>query len=657
MTALAHALSYARRGWPVLPIAPGTKIPAGGNGIDHATTDQAQIERWFKHQPDAGIGIRLDRAGLVAVDIDPRNGGDLELMADLPITLTAQTGGGGRHLIYRAAPGAQYPGQLRAGVDLKHRGYIIVEPSVHPRGGTYSWIDWDPLEGEQPEIAEAPDELLKPRVNGSHHASQALVEAGGRVPVGGRNAYLSRRAYALRKAGASLEGIEAELLRINAESCTPPLSADEVRAIARGKHSVEPEQLELGVPFTRVPIADLYDVTPPAPEHVWQDYIPRGVVTLFGAHGGFGKSTLALLLAVCTALGVPCLGVPTKRCIVVFYSAEDGAEILRHRLHWICKALGIDPRSLDGWLHILDATGGDPTLYTEVNAGGVRVGRTTPAYEELSELVRELGAGLLIVDNASDTYAASEIDRARVREFMRSLGRIARDNSAGVMLLAHINKVKARGLDGSAESYSGSTAWHNSARSRLALDRTDDGLVLKHEKANLGPMRKPLEIAWPQGGVMHVIEEPTGMMAVIVDRNETKALLRLIHEFTERGEFVSTATTSRTHAGKLLGREPNYPKGLDDARLFDLLRTAERKGLLARETYRGADRKTRERWQVTPQGLEQAGVAATAATCATTDVTASGASRAEPAATAATSPLGGVGEERAHKSPQTEELQ
>lgn len=407
--------------------------------------------------------------------------------------------------------------------------------------------------------------------------------------------------------------------------------------------------------FARVPIADLHAFTPPAPEHVWHDYIPVGVVTMLGAHGGVGKSTLALLLAVCVALGVPCLGVPTKRCVVVVFSGEDGGDILRHRLHWICKVLAIDPRSLEGWLHILDATAGDPTLYTETQQGGTRAGRTTPTYDDLAALMRELGAGLLIVDNASDTYAASEIDRARVREFMRSLARIAQENRAGVLLLAHIAKTKARGLDASAESYSGSTAWHNSARSRLALDRTEGGLVLKHEKANLGPLRPPLSIAWPAGGLMHVVEELTGMMAVIADRNETWTLLRLIHEFTERGEFVSTATTSRTHAGKLLGREPSYPKGLDDSRLFDLLRTSERKGLLARETYRGTDRKTRERWKVTRQGLDQAGIAATAATCGDSGSRASGASGAKPAATAATSPLGGAGEERAHKSPQAVE--
>jgi hypothetical protein len=41
------------------------------------------------------------------------------------------------------------------------------------------------------------------------------------------------------------------------------------------------------------------------------------------------------------------------------------------------------------------------------------------------------------------------------------------------------------------EGYSGSTAWHNSARSRLFMTRGDDGLLtLEHQKSNLGKRRE-----------------------------------------------------------------------------------------------------------------------------------------------------------------------
>ena len=84
------------------------------------------------------------------------------------------------------------------------------------------------------------------------------------------------------------------------------------------------------------------------------------------------------------------------------------------------------------------------------------------------------GAGLLIIDNASDAYDGPENDRRQVRTFIRELAGLGRGNNAGVMLLAHIDKQAAR-FGSQGNSYSGSSAWHNSARSRLALVDTRNG--------------------------------------------------------------------------------------------------------------------------------------------------------------------------------------
>ena len=125
-------------------------------------------------------------------------------------------------------------------------------------------------------------------------------------------------------------------------------------------------------------------------------------------------------------------------------------------------------------------------------------------------------------------------------------------------------------------------------------------------------------------------------MGHIADRVHTQALLRLIHEYTERGERVSAAITSRTHAARLLAGEPTYPQALKDRQVFDLLRDAERVGLLVRASYRGSDRHPRECWEVTPQGREAAGILS-AATAATSDFKEVTAPAAKAAATAATS--------------------
>lgn len=179
MTSIDHALAYARLGWFVLPLKPGEKAPLAGQGLKHATRDEKTIQRWFKGRPDAGIGIALAPSGLAAVDIDPRNGGDLDLRDRMPPTLTAATGGGGLHLVYRVPSGTVLRSSLGAGIDVKHHGYVAVEPSVHPSGKRYSWLDFEPTEGESPFVADAPAELMAsdtgPAIHGHVHADETLV--------------------------------------------------------------------------------------------------------------------------------------------------------------------------------------------------------------------------------------------------------------------------------------------------------------------------------------------------------------------------------------------------------------------------------------------------------------------------------------------------
>jgi hypothetical protein len=375
------------------------------------------------------------------------------------------------------------------------------------------------------------------------------------------------------------------------------------------------------LPFAVVPFGDLTTAEPPPPVFVWEGLIPAGHVTMLAAHGGVGKSMVALMLAVAVALGLPLFGIPTQRGIAVFYSGEDGAGLLRYRLRLVCRCMGVSVDDLAGRLYILDATDDDPTLFAEVSAGGRREGVTTGTFHSLREFITAQDVSLLVVDNASDAFDASEIDRARVRGFMRSLARIARERDAGVLLLAHVDKGTSRGDRGpNSEGYSGSTAWNNSARSRLFMSRDKDGtLLLEHQKHNLGALHEPLRLAWPAGGIPEADEAPGPMVQGIADRSASKALLKLTAEFTARGEFVTTATTSRTHAAKLLRNEPTYPK-LKDAEVFDLLRRAERAGHLERTEVKGKNRHGRECWHVTAAGAAFAGIPAPTAPTALTSV-------------------------------------
>ncbi len=500
--------------------------------------------------------------------------------------------------------------------------------------------------GEQADLVTVVDTL-------SETGPQQLERAGGlnyinelasepfTVRNAGQHAAAVRRAAKRRK----LETLGAVLAR-NAD--TPGILDELLFELQAGDG---PQRaLEL---FRDVDVAALADHLPPAPEFWWHQYMPAGLVTMLGAHGGTGKSTFALMLCVCIALGRPLFGVGTRAGIAVFYSGEDDVNLLSHRLAWICRCMGVSPLELEGRLHILDATEGDPVLFRETQEFGRRVAGTTAAFDALRCRLDKLGADVLVVDGMSDTFDGSEIQRSSVSAFLRALGMLAKPRRA-VLLTAHVDKGTARGdRPGGSQGYSGSTASHNKARSRLFMYRDkDDTLVIEHQKNNLGRMREPLRLVWNDGELPTVVTPPGPQLQFIADLVDTKALLRLVHEFYVRGEFISTSKNSPTSLRAMLASQPGYPAGRSSGQVLDLLRTAQRQGYIEPEAY-SRDRKERERWALTRTGLDLIGATApTAPTAPTPNISEVGAPGEGSAPTAPTPGARGVGRLGAHQADQ-----
>lgn len=104
--------------------------------------------RWLKSWPDMNIGILTGaETGVMVLDIDPRHGGDESLKnleatnGSLPITLSANTGGGGIHYLFQIPEGLTIrnsAGDIAPGLDIRgNGGLIVVEPSTTQ--GAYTW--------------------------------------------------------------------------------------------------------------------------------------------------------------------------------------------------------------------------------------------------------------------------------------------------------------------------------------------------------------------------------------------------------------------------------------------------------------------------------------------------------------------------------------
>lgn len=471
-TPVQYALRYARLGWPVFPCIEGGKRPASEHGFKDATLDEAQVSAMWRSNPRANIGVPSG-AHFWVLDVDAKNGGleslrELEnFHGELPSTLYAKTPSGGLHFFFEPHPDiANTASKIAPGIDTRgHGGYVCVEGSL-VEGNPYAFADFDPLLDELPELARAPDWLIK---NLLTVAPKPTVTPDGDVCEGGRNDYLARQAGRLRKAGYSPEVLNAALQQLNLEKCAPPLTASEVSTIAAsvGRY-----------PAGGRPTAEAQDggvlVTPPSrvmdfailsrsspPPRTW--IIPQWLSahpTLISGKGGVGKSLMALQLAYALTSQSQIFGhtVPDQEPPrVLYWACEDDYDELWRRLTGISIAAKVPLGSVKTMF--VDARAGlENELYTLEYGRGM----WTPTYATLMQQVNDYKADMLILDNIAHIFSGGENNRPAVTAFINGIIGLCMHRPFCPILLGH--PAKAEGSE-----FSGSTAWENAVRMRWFL--------------------------------------------------------------------------------------------------------------------------------------------------------------------------------------------
>lgn len=603
-TRLEYALFYAGMGWHVLPVDPagkrplvdpvlGAQVPGAIHGVHDATTDPAQIHAWWDKWPDANIGVSMGRvSGIVAIDIDPRNGGDDSWAAlqrelgPLPDTVEAITGGGGRHLLFMHPSGEELPKRkLRPGIDvISNGGYILVEPSLHPSGTAYAWEgSSSPVEGvavaylTQPllELLRAPpaappgtsaselpaDERLQRELRAALcyldpddydtwiRAGHALRELGD----AGRALWeeWSQRSAKWRPGDAARwatfkpqrTGYQAIFAQAQRAGWINPIGqampADTAPLTAPANDTLELEPIPAGL---------LADRTLPALQWVLPNWIPKGYVTALYADGGSGKTTLAQQLATCLALGKPFLGLEAKPARTLMVLCEDDEPAVHRRQADVNRWAECSYRDLADRVKFLPRLA-EPTFLALQQRDGQW--QWTAFMHALVTLCERDRPDLVIIDSLADIYPANENDRAAVSSFaVCTLVELAKRTGAAVLVLGHTNK-SAAGAGG----YSGSTAWNAKVKSRLHLHtnpETRNHLTLTVEKSNNAPVGEAIEL-WRHGPIlMRYDDVPSVLRESGVESLADEVFLTTLQVLLGQGRRVSDARQGGRWAPKII---------------------------------------------------------------------------------------------------------
>lgn len=196
-TILRAAISYGWRGWKVLPLA-GPNDPGNSPGKrpliqawhKMASSDEAQIEEWWRRWPDANVGVKFGpESDLIDLECDkPEEEEALAALfgGEFPETPTFMSSRG-KHRLFRFHPdlptadskGIVYVGGVgfRTGGAAKG-AQSVFPPSVHKSGSVYQWL----IHPDQVEVASLPDLVIAKIANNEGNLFSEREAAGRGKP-------------------------------------------------------------------------------------------------------------------------------------------------------------------------------------------------------------------------------------------------------------------------------------------------------------------------------------------------------------------------------------------------------------------------------------------------------------------------------------------
>src|SRR5215471_6455694 len=297
----------------------------------------------------------------------------------------------------------------------------------------------------------------------------------------------------------------------------------------------------------------------PCPERDWavRDRIPLRQVTLFSGEGAIGKSIVELMCSVAHVTGKDWLGSLPEPGGAFYVGCEDDEKELRIRLTPILRHYGTTFEQLktDGF-RFVSLAGSDAVLGAPDRNGIIK---PTALFDCLYEQAGDLKPKHIGIDTSADVFAGNENDRAQVRQFVSLLRKLAIVSNGSVVLLSHPSLT---GIN-SGTGISGSTAWHNSVRSRMYMtapkleqgEQPDTDLrELQFKKSNYGPVSNNIVLRY-QGGLFLPESSLSTLDKLAREQKAEETFLALLARYEREGRNVSDKLNSPTYAPALFYKE------------------------------------------------------------------------------------------------------
>ncbi|MBN8647957.1 MAG: AAA family ATPase [Caulobacterales bacterium] len=482
------AKEWAKLEYPVFPCNQDKK-PITINGFKDATTVKAQIEEWWRENPNALIGIPTGSStGIVVLDIDKKNNKDgfesIKEYGDVSKTLTVETPNNGKHYIYKSNGSIikNSVGKLGNGIDVRGDGGYIIAAGSKINGITYKITD-------NSKIVEPPNWIDKPYTKAFWILKNEIKKVQN-AQKGTRNETFNKSAFILfievKRGNLTEDEVKSALF----EACSENgyINDDGKKAFnttieSAKKGAYEQAKADISHQTNYVDIvAKPFDFTSPINVEplpwIYENIYLRNAVTATVGAPGTGKSNMILTEAVELVYNFSLIGykASNKSLNVWVLNIEDDENVLKSRVQGIIHHYKLKKENIG---NLFIGTNSQKSFKLASNSkNGLTINKA--AFDAIKSEIETKKIDLVILDPFVYFHDLQENDNSLISSLLEELSNLAKETKCAIHVVHHTGKSNSASdanIGRGASSFGGSARLIRSLESIGTKTNSDKNLI------------------------------------------------------------------------------------------------------------------------------------------------------------------------------------